>query len=383
MTFSPEKFPRRIEHGVLGLAIVTALAAGAMSYLHPADFYFAYRFAGLICFGPAAGSLIFLLIYRTTGGQWAESLQPALVGGARLLPWVWLLALPAVWLAPMPANANAQGHELLRMYESTTGIALRALAYAVVFFIFRWLCGPARTEQPAAAGGEPSIGATVPPHTLALRGDVFRGFGPAGLIVIAFTIHFLAVDWMFALEPEWHSTSFPLVWMAGTAVAGLALAVLAALFLGANPAAIGSSRRPLGLDWGNLLLTAMVFWAYVGFMEFLIIWNGDLPREVVWYVHRSTPVWRTVIIAVAILHVALPFFALLSRRVKQSAEPLAIVAALLLCAQLLYDAWMILPSATNAHLSAWLLDGLLALSGVSLFLNRYFAALRTAAGSLR
>ena len=48
-------------------------------------------------------------------------------------------------------------------------------------------------------------------------------------------------------------------------------------------------------DLGNLLLAFVMFWAYVSFMQYLIIWSGNLPEENVWYLHRSQGGWQIVV----------------------------------------------------------------------------------------
>ncbi len=340
----------------LAMGMIGAVCGGLIAWKDPAGIGFAYRFAVLAWFVPAAGSLLFLLIHRSTGGQWAAAVQPCLIAGARLLPWTWLCFLPVLWLSPAARPPVRPEHTVLLSYVSFTGTAVRAVIFLGIFAGFAWLCCP------------------TDPAQLRLRGDRFRGFGPVGLIVLAFSLHLLAVDWLMGLSPGWISTAFPLTWMAGLSVSGLALAVLVALARGADPSAEGAHKRQLGLDWGNLLLTGAVFWTYVGFMQFLIIWNGDIPRENVWYLQRGTPLWRAVLIALVFIHIVIPFFALLSRRVKRSVRALATVAALLFVAEFLYQAWMVLPAGPGGLASRGLALAAFAMGG-AIFLHRYFARL--------
>jgi hypothetical protein len=275
-----------------------------------------YRCAVFVALAPPVGSMLFALILRLTGGKWGEPLDPFLVAASRLAPWIWLVALPLIFVG----HAT---HAAWPDYESRGMFLLRGVVYAIVLFeIARRLRGP-KTRAPAT--------------------------GPAGLIVLVFTLHFLAEDWLGALEPHWHSTAFPLVWMTGLAVAGLATAVLRAL-------APAPSRRVRvaqhGLDWGNLLLAAMLFWSYVAFAQFLIIWAGNLPREISWYLRRTEGAWAIVPAALALIHFALPFAVLLSREAKRSPRLLGGVAAVLLLGQLIYTAWLILPAAGRLSLPA-------------------------------
>jgi hypothetical protein len=49
--------------------------------------------------------------------------------------------------------------------------------------------------------------------------------------------------------------------------------------------------REIFHDLGNLLLMYVLTWAYLAFMQFLIIWVGNLPREIAWYVPRLQTGW--------------------------------------------------------------------------------------------
>ena len=64
-----------------------------------------------------------------------------------------------------------------------------------------------------------------------------------------------------------------------------------------------SRRPPLDLhrscpahfhDLGNLMLAFVMLWAYFSFSQYLIIWAGNLPHEIGWYLHRLQTGWRIV-----------------------------------------------------------------------------------------
>jgi amino acid permease len=132
--------------------------------------------------------------------------------------------------------------------------------------------------------------------------------------------------------------------MTGQVVTGLSLVLVLALREGVKPESKGAAGRPMGRDWGNLLLASVVFWSYLAFAQFLIIWAGNLPEEISWFLRRERGQWELVAPGVALFGFALPFLLLLSRRVKSSATGLAWTAAMLLAAQLAYAAWVIIPA---------------------------------------
>jgi hypothetical protein len=196
------------------------------------------------------------------------------------------------------------------------------------------------------------------------------------LLVLVFTLTLLADDWIASVDPGWHSTGFSFVWMTGQAVSGLSLSLLGGLAAGAQPIANGSAGRPLGIDWGNLLMATLLSWCYVAFAQFLIIWAGNLPAEISWFKHRQDGLWLWVPAVLAVSGFVLPFLLLLSRRYKAHAGGLAVVAVMLLLSQGLYTAWLILPAARSFSPPGWLLVLALLVTGTGAGLNRFAAMAR-------
>ncbi|WP_042725970.1 hypothetical protein [Chthoniobacter flavus] len=106
---------------------------------------------------------------------------------------------------------------------------------------------------------------------------------------------------------------------------------------------------------GNLLLAFVIFWIYVSFGQFLIIWSGNLPREISWYLPRSAGGWQYIAVALATLQFLIPFFLLLSRARKQHARRLLPVAVMIFSTNVIEVFWLIVPSLrpTGFHV-AWL-----------------------------
>lgn len=394
MTADALHLMRRAERTALIVAVIAAIAAIVLGWLSPRGVVPGWRLAGFACLQPALGSMIFILIHRLTGGAWANGLAPFLLAGTRLVPWVWLLIIPLLWFplaAQLPAaspatpeaaskaainptsqtadasaaidHAFATDHRhpgsALQWYFSRPPLIARAALYDLAFFLL-------------AIGAPRAMRATT----------TLRWFGPLGLIGIVFLLHLLATDWFLMLDPGWYSTGFPLVWIAGQAIAGIAAAIAAAVAFGANPAERGVSHHVRGLDWGNLMLAAIMVWTYVAFVQLLIIWSGNLPAETAWYRHRAFGFWRGWSIAVALIEFGAPFLLLLSRAVKRRRRGLAIVTLLLLAGQLAYTVWLIAPAFPDASRHApWLLLAMV-LAALSLVANRYLAGARVAAATL-
>ncbi|HVU33802.1 MAG TPA: hypothetical protein VHE61_10230, partial [Opitutaceae bacterium] len=126
---------RRTERVALGVGIIALLVAIVFAFLSPRSLAPAWRLAVFACLAPAIGSLIFILIFRTTSGQWVEGLAPFLLAGARLLPWAWLLIIPLLWVpvAAVPHDMRPQVPQLERDHTVVGGGMDARTAYEHVF----------------------------------------------------------------------------------------------------------------------------------------------------------------------------------------------------------------------------------------------------------
>jgi hypothetical protein len=113
-------------------------------------------------------------------------------------------------------------------------------------------------------------------------------------------------------------------------------------------------------DLGKLLLALVMLWAYFAFSQFLIIWSGNLPEEIVWYIRRMHSGWGALIVTIAILHFAAPFLFLLSRDLKRNPRRLVLVAVLIIVMRMVDLLWMLVPAFGHRM---WILVDVVALLG--------------------
>src|ERR1700675_1112034 len=147
-----------------------------------------------------------------------------------------------------------------------------------------------------------------------------------------------------SLEPEWYSTMYGVLYMGGQAVSGMSFALVAVVALGRFEPWSRTVTEQRRHDLGNLLLAFVMFWAYVSFMQYLIIWSGNLPEENVWYLHRSQGGWRVAVAGLMALRFAVPFALLLSRQQKREAAGLFRIAAILLVMRFVDLYWLVVPA---------------------------------------
>ncbi len=106
------------------------------------------------------------------------------------------------------------------------------------------------------------------------------------LVVVGLTLTFAAFDWLMSLDPHWYSTIYGVYVFAGSAVSSLAALSLLTLALERKGVLEGILTVEHRHDIGKLLFGFTVFWAYIGFSQYLIIWYGNIPEETVYFRER-------------------------------------------------------------------------------------------------
>jgi hypothetical protein len=120
----------------------------------------------------------------------------------------------------------------------------------------------------------------------------------------------------------------------------------------------------------------VVLWTYMSFSQYLIIWSGNLPEEIMWYLHREQPGWIPLGIALVVVHFALPFFLLLMRGIKRNADRVRKVAMLVIVARLVDLFWIIAPETHHEGLVVSWMDLVIPAALLLLWIGLYVQQLR-------
>jgi hypothetical protein len=302
--------------GMLGCAIGGALA--------PAQFPYAWLAAVTGWIGWPLGSLALILIHALIGGRWGLAIRPHLIAGIVTLPLLMPVLLPLLFVlhALYPwMHADVAAHLDNRFYLNAAFFYGRGVVYLTVWF------GLAALVLRALCHENPEF--------------ILYRIAPPGLILLALTVTFAAFDYTLSMEPRFKSSIYGLLVGAESVLLALSAAVLGVTL--AQPAERGETIESLG----KLLLGLLVFWAYLDFMQLLIIWQSDLPHEANWYVRRTTGGWAVVAAVVASLHFVLPFFVLLWPQVQRSRRAMGWLAALLVAIEVPRAWWVVIPAASR------------------------------------
>jgi hypothetical protein len=286
----------------------------------------AYLGAWWFVAGALLGGLANVWLHQLTGGAWGEAIRAPLLRAARWLPLACLLYLPALlcmhWLYPWAhVSGGASPEAGFQQWWLSPGFFIaRGVVYLLTWSLLSIIETRARARSPGRAA--------------------------ACLLVWMFSVSLAGVDWIMSLHTEWYSSVFGWLLAIGQMLSGLALAVVMIDRQAAR------SQLP---DYGNLLLTYVMSWGYLSFMQYLIIWAADLPHEISWYLLRSVAPWRVVAWLLALTQLAIPLCILLSRKAKRAPRMVGLLAAWLLAAHLLDCWWLVLPSVRGlSHNWMWL-----------------------------
>jgi len=172
-----------------------------------------------------------------------------------------------------------------------------------------------------------------------------QAFAPPATFLFAFSLTFAAFDWIMALEPSWFSTIFGVYYFATGVVSSLAVIILVTLALKNSGPLAGAVTVEHFHDLGKLMFGFLVFWAYIGFSQFMLIWYAALPEETTWYHNRwDFAPWSTVSMLILFGHFVAPFFWLISRNFKRNLGRLQIGAAILLVMHVVDMYWFVMPN---------------------------------------
>lgn len=354
---------------------VLLLIAWLLGRADPATWLTGYLVAFVFVLTLSLGGLFFTLLIHTTRAAWGVVVRRLAEAAGATLPVFVVLFLPIAlgaghlypWIDAAHGHGGAHAELIAHKapYLNLPFFLVRAAVCLAVWAALGWWFWRRSTAQDAA----PDTG----------QARRVRAMSHVGLILFAVTITVASFDWVMSLTPTWYSTMYGVHFFAGIAVAALAFLVILALLLERLGAFDGLLTDEHLHDLGKLLFAFVVFWAYIGFSQFLLMWYANLPEETAWYEARLSGGWRTTTLALAIGHFVLPFFFLLSRGVKRRRVTLLAGAAWMLLLHLLDVVWLIVPSVPEVH-DGWLLPVVLCTIGVgALVRGVLFAVLERAA----
>ncbi len=356
-------FTKAVGIGVAGLLIAAVL--GSMEDDAFKRFSLSYVTAYTTVLAIALGGLFWVTLQHLVNAHWSIVLRRVGELVAAQAPLMALLALPIVvpiftgnssiyiW-----SNHEAVEHNHLLHHKAAYLSPTAFLIRFVVYFGFWSLLARYFLKSSLAqdASKEP---ATIMGKMRAVSGPAMIGFG--------LTMTFCSIDLLMSLDPMWFSTIFGVYYLASCIIGVNAFLALGALWLQKRGVLAKSVSIEHLHDLGKMVFAFTIFWAYVGFSQFMLIWYANIPEETGWYKERFEGGWTSgwgLLSAVLLFgHFVIPFFGLVSRHIKRRPPTLAFWCVWQLVMIYLDMYWMVMPT-SGAHSPPFALIDLCCLIGV-------------------
>jgi hypothetical protein len=349
--------------GILGCLAAFFGTVGQQTFMGITRRHFmeSYLWAWVFVMIFALGCYGFMLMHHIVRGSWGKPVLRLFEAGAKMLPVMFILFLPIFLqrheLYPWAVDAKVRADETLQhraAYMNETWFFFRTFAYFFIWSVITFLLCKWSKEQDET-------------------GDVALAQWRTNLSSIGFPIYIIMVtlaftDWVMSLDAHWFSTIYGFWFVDFQGLASLAFVSLLATRqkLAKQPPYEELVDPQATRDWGNLLLTLVMVWAYFSLSQWLIIWSGNLPEEISFYLKRNAGTFAYLGAIDIIFSFFVPFLALLSGKSKGRPQLLAMVCILILVMRVYDSFWVVMPAMRQGGLVVYWTDGaaLLAVFGL-------------------
>ena len=354
------------------VCLVAAVVWGLLVGDEMRRFFHAYLLAFTFVLSFALGGLFFVILHHLVGATWSVVVRrlAEIVTGSFPVLFVLMLgiALPVLFgnhsLYLWMDHSVVAGDHVLHAkegYLNAPFFCARMLLYFAIWMALSRYFMKRSVEQDES--GDPQI-------SQKLR----KVAGPA-MILYAITTAWAAFDLLMSLTPHWFSTIFGVYYFAGCAISIYCLLAVTSYALQRS----GRLERSITVehyhDMGKMANAFTLFWAYIGFSQFMLIWAANIPEESIFFRPRMFTEWKWVSLALILLHFCIPFVGMMSRHVKRNPPFLALWACYMLAVHAFDLYWIVMPTYSPSQVVIHPID-LLCLAGMTgLFL---FGALAVA-----
>ena len=348
---------------IAGVVAVVALVLSVIGGLvSPRQFAYSWLFAFAYFFTLCAGCFFWTIVHHAVDAEWSVVVRRQLENIALLLPVMALFFLPIVlfrnqiyeWMTMAPGVDHLLDSK--RAYLNVGFFFVRTLIifgfFSIAAFMYR------RISISQDRDGNPA-------HTLTMRRFAF-----VCLPLFALSLTFGSVDWLMSMNYIWFSTMWGVYIFAGAAGSSMSLLVLVITAL----RNAGYLKNVVSIEhyhtMGKWMLAFTVFWAYIGFSQYMLIWYANIPEETEYFILRNTGSWNLLSILLVVGRFFIPFALLLLRATKKKVKTLCMVAGWILLMQLLDMYVVIMPELHRAGMrpSIWDIVSVIAIGATLVFL---------------
>ncbi len=322
----------------------------------------------MLCWGFSLGGLALLMVQYCSGGKWGLLIRRPLEAMSRTL---WVSALMVVpilvfmkklylWARySSPAEvghalsqqliSREQAHDLNWKHPMLSPVSV-IIQLAVCFALwFLYMLVMNRWSLQRDADPNPNV------PFWQKRFENISGFG---IVVYAITLTVLAIDLVMSTDVTWFSTMYGFNFLVAQGYAVLALSVVTVVSLSKAEPMKTILRTTEQHDLGKLMFAFVMLNIYLNFSQFLIIWSGNSPEEIGWYLDRIRGHWGVIFTFDFIFHWLIPFSLLLSRDIKRNKRRIVMVGMWMIFARC-WDMFLLIEpsfSPRNLHFSIGILE---------------------------
>jgi len=321
--------------GAVGVAVAIVLAIIGSDVDR---FVRSWLFAFVLALSVSLGALFWVMVQHAVRAGWSVVLRRIGECVAANLQWLWILFVPVAALVVLDKThvyhwVHPEGDALLEHKAPYLNLGfwmLRAVLFLGVWAALSRLFF--RTSVAQDRSGDVN---------LTLRMCMLA---PVGLLIYALSQSFASIDWIMSLEAHWFSTMFGVYFFAGSTCGFFAVQAIVMFLLQRSGRVQNEITAEHYQDAGKLLFAfGVVFWAYIGFSQFMLIWYANIPEETGWYMSRLMRPWQYVSVILLVGHFILPFFLLITRHTKRFPIVMAAIAAWMLLMHVIDVYWLVMP----------------------------------------
>jgi len=334
----------------------------------------AWLLGTVLTFGWSVGGLALLMVQYVTGGKWGLLLRRPLEAMSRTLPVVfvyWLVIAIEMMRGKLYLWAQVNGAKPSELAEALkSGFINEAQAHAIefkrpmlnpeMFFAVGLFCFLVWTYYSWRLNRLGLMRDADSPANTPMWIKKMENISGPGILVYSLTMTASVIYWVMSLDPTWYSSVYGLLFLVGQGYSVLALSIIVTISLSAAEPFKTVLRQTEQHDLGKLTMAFVMLNIYLAFSQFLIIWSGNLPEEIPWYIDRFSGGWAVIITLDFLFHWLIPFSLLLSRDIKRNKKRLVMVCQWMIFAKAFDLFWLIEPNfkgaARNLHFSFGILE---------------------------
>jgi len=376
----------------LMVAVFSAVIAAILAFLDgPLGLDHVYRawIVGLmLTFGFCCGGLTLLMVQYVSGGKWGLLLRRPLEAMSRTMPLVfgyWVISAFFAKKLYLWAQVNSAAEALKAgmteaeahaiewkhpMLNTTTYVIVSVVCFAIWAY-FAW-----RMNSLSLTREKDSPEKT--PYWI----KKMENLSGAGILIYSLTMTAAVIYWVMSMDVTWYSSVYGLLFLVGQGYSVLALSILTTLALSQAEPIKTILRTTEQYDLGKFTFAFVMLNMYLAFAQFLIIWSGNLPEEIPWYLNRINGHWGVICTLDFMFHWLIPFSLLLSKDIKKNKKRLMRICQWMIFAKAFDLFWLVEPNykdaARNLHFSWGILEyAAVPVAMVALWMAYYFTNLKS------